>query len=39
MNVPPTFAYEAVFQSGLTGLVGTVALGLLDNQEIGRAHV
>jgi predicted transcriptional regulator len=32
MNVPPAFPYEAVFQSGLPGLVGTVALGLLDNQ-------
>jgi hypothetical protein len=32
MNVPPSFPYEAVFQSGLAGLVGTVALGLLDNQ-------
>ena len=32
MNVPPAFGYEAVFQSGITGLVGTVALGLLDNQ-------
>ena len=32
MNVPPGFPYEAVFQSGVTGLVGTVALGLLDNQ-------
>lgn len=32
MNVPPAFPYEAVFQSGITGLVGTVALGLLDNQ-------
>jgi hypothetical protein len=28
----PGASYEAVFQSGLTGLVGTVALGLLDNQ-------
>ena len=32
MNVPPGFQYEAVFQSGMAGLVGTVALGLLDNQ-------
>lgn len=27
----PGASYEAVFQSGITGLVGTVALGLLDN--------
>jgi len=32
VNVPPAFPYEAVFQAGVTGLVGTVALGLLDNQ-------
>jgi hypothetical protein len=32
VNVPPAFPYEAVFQAGIAGLVGTVALGLLDNQ-------
>jgi hypothetical protein len=31
VNVPPAFPYEAVFQAGITGLLGTVALGLLDN--------
>jgi hypothetical protein len=30
--VAPGAGYEAVFQSGVAGLVGTVALGLLDNQ-------
>jgi hypothetical protein len=32
MNVAPSTGYEAVFAAGETGLVGTLALGLLDNQ-------
>lgn len=32
MNVAPATSYEAMFAAGVTGLVGTVALGLLDNQ-------
>jgi hypothetical protein len=32
MNVAPGASYEAVFAAGISGLVGTVALGLLDNQ-------
>ncbi len=31
MNVAPGAAYEAVFEAGVSGLVGTVALALLDN--------
>ena len=30
--VAPGASYEAVFQSGVAGLVGSVALGVLDNQ-------
>lgn len=32
MNVAPSTTYEAVLQTGTTGLVGTIKLGLLDNQ-------
>ncbi len=31
MNVAPGAVYEAVFEAGVSGLVGTVALALLDN--------
>lgn len=32
MNVAPSATYEAVVETGETGLVGTIKLGLLDNQ-------
>ncbi len=32
MNVAPDTSYEAVLETGVTGLVGTIELGLLDNQ-------
>lgn len=32
MNVAPAAEYEALFAAGVSGLIGTVALGLLDNQ-------
>jgi hypothetical protein len=31
VNVGPAQTYEAVFEAGISGLAGTVALGLLDN--------
>jgi hypothetical protein len=31
VNVGPAKTYEAVFEAGIAGLAGTVALGLLDN--------
>lgn len=32
MNVAPGATYEAVLEAGITGLVGTIKLGLYDNQ-------
>lgn len=32
MNQPPDTTYEVILKTGTTGLVGTIQLGLLDNQ-------